>query len=66
MPPSAAAIGVRGADRLAGGPGAPDMSREYALPMIEPMTATPSAPPTWRVTSLMAEPTPALPRARRS
>ena len=28
--------------------------------MIEPMTATPSAPPTWRVTSLIAEPTPAL------
>ena len=28
--------------------------------MIEPITATPSAPPTWRVTSLMAEPTPAL------
>ena len=28
--------------------------------MIEPMTATPSAPPTWRVTSLIADPTPAL------
>src|ERR671920_653871 len=28
--------------------------------MIEPITATPSAPPTWRVTSLIAEPTPAL------
>ena len=25
-----------------------------------PMTATPSAPPTWRVVSLTAEPTPAL------
>src|SRR3954447_22712629 len=28
--------------------------------MIEPMTATPRAPPTWRVTSLIADPTPAL------
>ena len=28
--------------------------------MSEPITATPSAPPTWRVTSLIAEPTPAL------
>src|SRR5215475_11217660 len=26
------------------------------------MTATPSAPPTWRVVSFTAEPTPALPR----
>ncbi len=28
--------------------------------MIEPITATPRAPPTCRVTSLMADPTPAL------
>src|SRR6266550_1305458 len=28
------------------------------------MTATPSAPPTWRVVSLTAEPTPALPGGR--
>ena len=27
-----------------------------------PMTATPSAPPTWRVVSLTAEPTPAFSR----
>ena len=29
---------------------------------MDPMTATPSAPPTWRVVSLIAEPTPARPR----
>ena len=28
--------------------------------MTEPSTATPRAPPTWRVVSLTAEPTPAL------
>jgi len=36
------------------------MSCVYAVAMSEPMTATPSAPPTWRVTSLIADPTPAL------
>ena len=34
--------------------------RSTPTPMIEPITATPSAPPTWRVTSVIAEPTPAL------
>ncbi len=29
---------------------------------MEPSTATPTAPPTWRVVSFMAEPTPALAR----
>ncbi len=30
-----------------------------------PITATPKAPPTWRVVSLMADPTPARPAGRR-
>ncbi len=32
----------------------------YRAAKIEPITATPSAPPVWRVVSLTAEPTPAL------
>ena len=31
----------------------------YRAAKIEPSTATPRAPPTWRVVSLTAEPTPA-------
>jgi hypothetical protein len=35
---------------------------EYTLATIDPMIATPRAPPIWRVVSLTAEPTPALAR----
>ena len=38
------------------------MCAAYTLDTTLPMTATPSAPPTWRVVSLTAEPTPAFSR----
>ena len=38
------------------------MRAAYTLDTADPMIATPSAPPTWRVVSLTAEPTPALAR----
>src|SRR5829696_6037599 len=59
-PPTRSAIACAAPIDSPAAPGASVISREYAVPMIEPMTATPSAPPTWRVTSLIAEPTPAL------
>src|SRR5207244_13288894 len=37
-------------------------SWRYSVAPTLPMTATPSAPPTWRVVSLTAEPTPARSR----
>src|ERR1700736_5800939 len=36
------------------------MPGRYDVANAEPMTATPSAAPTWRVVSFMAEPTPAF------
>ena len=50
------------------GAGRPEPARfsvtwgRYTEASTEPMTATPRAPPIWRVVSFMAEPTPALSR----